>query len=126
MNGYCTGFISSTDKQRGRVKVTYPQYDNIVSDWLPLLYCEYNIPEIGAYVAVILDEYGNGVCLGKLFSNNQPPTVCKGYYKKIGNTEITADNNDFKIQFEGDSYIQYKSGTITIKADNVNIIRKEE
>ena len=38
MNGYYTGKISSIDKQNGKVKVTFPQENDVVSSWLPLLF----------------------------------------------------------------------------------------
>ena len=56
MNGYYTGKISSIDKQNGKVKVTFPQESDVVSSWLPLLAFEYNMPDIGDFVAVILDD----------------------------------------------------------------------
>ena len=65
MNGYYTGKISSIDKQNGKVKVTFPQESDVVSSWLPLLAFEYNMPDIGDFVAVILDENDNGICLEK-------------------------------------------------------------
>ena len=55
MNGYYTGKISSIDKQNGKVKVTFPQESDVVSSWLPLLAFEYNMPDIGDFVSVILD-----------------------------------------------------------------------
>ena len=69
MNGYYTGKISSIDKQNGKVKVTFPQESDVVSSWLPLLAFEYNMPDIGDFVAVILDGNDNGICLGKIYSN---------------------------------------------------------
>ena len=57
MNGYYTGKISSIDKQNGKVKVTFPQESDVVSSWLPLLAFEYNMPDIGDFVAVIFLNY---------------------------------------------------------------------
>ena len=120
MNGYYTGKISSIDKQNGKVKVTFPQESDVVSSWLPLLAFEYNMPDIGDFVAVILDENDNGICFGKIYSNSEK------YAKKIGNVSIIQKNNDFSIRFDNDSYINYSNGTITIKAKNVKIVQDEE
>ena len=126
MNGYYTGRISSIDKQNGKVKVTFPQESDVVSSWLPLLAFEYNMPDIGDFVAVILDENDNGICLGKIYSNSQKPFSIEKYAKKIGNVSIIQKNNDFSIRFDNDSYINYSNGTITIKANNVKIVQNEE
>ncbi|MBS5302722.1 MAG: hypothetical protein KHZ13_02120 [Firmicutes bacterium] len=126
MNGYYTGKISSIDKQNGKVKVTFPQESDVVSSWLPLLAFEYNMPDIGDFVAVILDENDNGICFGKIYSNSQKPFSTEKYAKKIGNVSIIQKNNDFSIRFDNDSYINYSNGTITIKAKNVKIVQDEE
>lgn len=102
MNGFYTGNISSIDHERGFVKVTFPTEGNTVSDWLPLLYSEYNLPEVGSVVAVLVDEHGNGVCFGKIYSCSQIPAVRSGYYKKLGNATITESG-----------------GTLVIKADKI-------
>lgn len=110
MEGYYTGRISSIDAKRGFVKVTYPQEDNIVSGWLPLLGNEYNIPEVGSLVATILDKKGDGVCLGKLFSYSQPPPASDGYAKEIAGTKITVKDGAMSITC---------TGTITLSAENI-------
>ena len=103
------------------VRVVYnPPYD-MVSEWLPLLAFEYNLPDVGAVVAVIVDEHDRGICLGKIFSNEQPPETDTGYYKKIGNAVITASGDNFKIQL-GDGYISIADGVITI--DGVKTVIK--
>ena len=120
MNGIYFGRVSAVDSLVGAVRVIYnPPYDN-VSEWLPLLRSEYDMPEIGAYVAIIIDEFERGVCLGAVYSNEQPPAVRSGYYKKIGNAVITASGNDFKIQL-GSGYILFSNGVITINGVNTVI-----
>lgn len=118
MEGYYTGFISSIDAVRGFVRVTYPQENNTVSDWLPLLAHEYNMPEPGEYVATIIDKNMNGVCLGKIFSYSQPPKQTEGYGKSIDNINISKRDGTFKIDF-GDASIEYRNGVITITADKI-------
>lgn len=119
MEGYYTGRISSIDTARGFVKVTYPQENNIVSDWLPLLAHEYAPPEVGALVATILDENLKGVCLGKIFSYGQPPNASGTYKKDIDGVEITKDGDAFKIDFGGGAAVTYSGGTLYVKADNI-------
>lgn len=120
MNGIYFGRVSAVDNSAGMVKVVYdPPYDN-VSEWLPLLRSEYDMPEVGVYVAAIIDEHERGVCLGAVYSNEQPPAVQSGYYKKIGNAVITASGNDFIIELGG-GYIAFNNGAITINGVNTVI-----
>lgn len=118
MEGYYTGSVSSVDAARGFVKVTYPQENNIVSDWLPLLSHEYNMPEPGALVATILDKNLSGVCLGKIYSYSQPPAGASGYEKNIDSVKITKHGDEFKIDF-GNASIRYSGGVITIDASKI-------
>lgn len=113
MNGIYFGSVSDVDKTTGMVRVIYDPPDDNVSEWLPLLRFEYDMPEVGAYVAVVIDEYEHGVCLGKVYNEDDRPPVQNGYYKKIGNAVITASENDFKIELGG-GYIEFSNGIITI------------
>ncbi|MGN0108150.1 MAG: hypothetical protein ACI4A5_10710 [Hominilimicola sp.] len=127
MRGYYVGRVSNIDTEKGYVKVTYPEYDNTVSGWLPLLAFEYKMPEVGALVATFLDdEHDNGVCFGKIFSNEQKPPAQSGYKKVIDDVEITKQNGVFSIKFDDDNYIRFSGGVMTIKADKVNIIDNTE
>ena len=119
MEGYYEGIISSVDVTHGFVKVTYPQENDIVSDWLPLLAHEYNIPPPNTRVATILDKNGRGVCLGKIFSYSQMPDSTEGYAKDIDEIKITSQGGAFKIDFGGGAYVQYENGAVTINADNI-------
>ena len=120
MEGYYTGRISSIDAKHGFVKVTYPQENNIVSGLLPLLGNEYNVPEVGALVATILDEKGEGICLGKIFSYGQPPPVSDGYGKEFAGVKITAKNGTVNIDLGGASVVYRKStGTLKLSAEKI-------
>lgn len=122
MEGYYTGRVSNTDTDKGLVQVTYPQQNNVVSDWLPLLAFEYNMPEVGALVATFLDKNGNGVCLGKIYSNSQPPEAGNQYSKDIDGVKIIKTSDEFVIKFNDDNYVKYSGGIMTIRADKVNIV----
>lgn len=121
MNGYYEGLVSSIDAESGRVRVTYPEEDNAISEWLPLLAFEYNLPEVGALVATVINEYGNGVCLGKIYSNGQPPGTDTGYKKNIDGVEITKQGNVFEVRFDSNTYIRYSGGKLHIHAADVQI-----
>lgn len=122
MEGYYTGRISSVDAKRGYVKVTYPRENNIVSDWLPLLSSEYDMPKPGELVATILGKDLSGVCLGKIFSNSQAPPTDNGYSKDLDGVKIIKnDKGVFKIEFNDGGYIRYENGTMTLKANRIKL-----
>ncbi|MBP1924588.1 phage baseplate assembly protein gpV [Sedimentibacter acidaminivorans] len=60
------GQVSSINFNKSSVKVTFPDKDNIVSNYLPILNPGYYIPKIGDQVVCIF--LGNGIeqgfCLG--------------------------------------------------------------
>lgn len=121
MEGYYTGRISDIDTEHGFVKVTFPGEKDVVSGWLPLLASEWNPPEVGTLVAVMLDKNDNGVCLGKIFSYSQPPADGAARYEKnIDGIKITKKGGTFKIDF-GDAYITYSGGTLTLSANKINL-----
>lgn len=81
------GKVSSINYQNGTVRVTFPDKDNIVTDELPYLSFEYNMPSINDTVLCVF--LGNGIargfCLGQFYNNNNPP-VQPGeqyFYKNI-------------------------------------------
>ena len=119
MEGYYEGIVSSVDVTHGFVKVTYPQENDTLSDWLPLLAHEYNIPPPNTRVATILDKKGGGVCLGKIFSYSQTPDGAEGYAKDMDGIKITAQGSTFKIDFGGGAYMKYENGVVTVNADNI-------
>lgn len=119
MKGYNIGQVSSIDAAAGMVKVTYPRNNDTISEWLPLLASEYNMPNVGDYVATLLDEDLEGICFGKIFSYSQPPDVSAGYKKVIDGVTITKNNGVFKIDFGDGAVIQYSSGTMKLKANNI-------
>ena len=120
MEGYRRGRVSSVDLIRGFVRVTYPQDNNYVSDWLPLLASEYNIPAPGDYVATVLDKDGGGVCMGKIYSYSQPPPRTDGGYEKdIDTVKITKQGNQFRVDFGDGAYISYTDGTLTFNATKI-------
>lgn len=121
MEGYYVGRVSSVDTIHGFVKVTYEDYNNIVSDWLPLQSFEYDMPETGSLVATVLDKFGRGICLGKVFSYSQPPKATGDWAKYIDGLTITKQGEIITIQFNAIDYIQYSTGKLKINCSNLEI-----
>jgi len=105
------GKISSVNATKGTVRVVIDDQQDIVTNELPLLAGEYNMPEAGDLVLCLF--LGNGIssgfCLGKYFSTVSPPPV--------------TDSQIIYKDFGDGSYIKYDKGskTLTIKTDNVAI-----
>ncbi len=122
MEGYYTGFVSDVDAKSGTVKVVYPQEENAVSDWLPLLAFEYNPPAVGDFVATILGKNLDGVCLGKIFSIAQLPKNSGEYTKHIGDDVIITKNGDiFRIDFGDRASISYDGAVLVIRATQIKL-----
>lgn len=103
------GVVSSINHASGRVRVTFPDKDKIVTDELPLLAFEYNMPAVGDAVLCLFLGNGlsNGFCLGKYYSdNNQPIESGDIFYKDLGGA-VCKYNKSTK--------------TLTISADNIVI-----
>lgn len=124
MNGYYTATVSEVDAIAGKIKVAFAPPDDTVSEWLPMLAHEYQMPGIGTTVAVVINENGNGVVLGTIYNNAQNPPAISGYKKVYpGGVEITATDANFSIKFNGSNYISYNNGMLSIRADYIDIIR---
>jgi phage baseplate assembly protein gpV len=69
------GTVSSINYPAGRVRVCFTDQDKIVTDELPMLSHEYEMPNVGEMVLCLF--LGNGItkgfCLGRYFYNADPP-----------------------------------------------------
>ncbi len=106
------GRVSSVDYQTGRVSVYYSDKTKCVTDFLPMLSNGlFNLPEVGARVAVIhmSQDMSKGVVLGTLWNGNAPQNVAEGDVR----LEFGASNNCI-------AYVK-ESGTLTLRANTVTI-----
>ena len=69
------GKVSGVDYERGMVRVTYPDREGVVTDWMPVLSLtgEYKMPPIGGSVAVCQLKTGGGVVLGRIWDGGTKP-----------------------------------------------------
>ena len=77
---YRRGVVKAQDLTLGRVRVQFPDLDQSASYWLPVLQARtqsaksWHLPAIGEQVACLMDEhFEDGVVLGSIFSNADPP-----------------------------------------------------
>lgn len=103
------GVVSSVNYPAGKVAVYFEDRDGMVSDELPLLSAEYEMPTVGERVLCLF--LGNGVtkgfCLGRYFYDQNPP--------------VEAGSDLYFKQFLKDASLKYeRSGkTMTLTADQI-------
>jgi phage baseplate assembly protein gpV len=76
------GIVQAQDAARARVRVTFPDYDEMISWWLPLVFFKtqddkaYWIPDIGEQVVCLMDLRDEaGAVLGAIYSSADTPPV---------------------------------------------------
>lgn len=121
------GQVSSIDPEKGTVKVTFPDKDDIVSDDIPMLNFEYHMPDIEDQVWCLFLGNGleAGVCLGKSYSEKTlPPANDKDLYKKQIDENMYIQYHKktkiFNMKVEGVE-IEVNKGKVNIKAEEVLI-----
>lgn len=77
---YKRGIVKEVDAQTGRLRVTFPAQQDLVSGWLDVLQGsthgdqDFQLPPVGNQVAVLLDETGDAGCvLGAIYSEVDAP-----------------------------------------------------
>lgn len=95
-----TGIVVAIDEQSCKVRVQFPDLDDLVSDWLPVLqeFCvgnqAYRLPDLDNQVACLMDaNYEAGIVLGAIYSDADPPPV--------------TDANLYHIRFKDGTVIEY-------------------
>jgi phage baseplate assembly protein V len=73
---YRVGIVKEQDTSKARVRVTFPDRDQMQSWWLPVVFSKtqndkcYWIPDVGEQVVCTMDEYDeDGAVLGAIYSN---------------------------------------------------------
>jgi phage baseplate assembly protein gpV len=103
------GTVSSINYEEGKLRVCFHDQDNIVTDELPMLSFEYEMPDVGETVLCLFLGNGiaNGFCLGRYFYDEDTPSE---YGKDI-----------YFKRFLKDATLKYdrSSKTLTLNADKV-------
>lgn len=105
------GFVNSINAKKGTVQVLFPDKDNKVSNNLPLLSYEYHMPKVEDQVICLFLGNGleNGFCLGKFYSDiNPPPQDDEKYYRKqfSDGTHIEYDKDQRKLKISAEKPLQ--------------------
>lgn len=79
---YRRGIVTRTEPATCRVRVRFPDRDDVESWWLEVVQAKtlrdkaYWMPDVGEHVAVLMDENGEaGAVLGAIYSSADPPPV---------------------------------------------------
>jgi phage baseplate assembly protein gpV len=113
-NLFRVGNVSSVNYDAGRVRVAFEDQDKIVTDELPLLAFEYNMPAVGELVLCLF--FGNGIskgiCLGKYYYDDETPW-----------DDMDPGENVYYKHFFKEGYIKYdnSANTLTIYADKLEL-----
>lgn len=126
-NLFKVGQVSSINPEKGMVKVLFPDKDYTVSDFIPMLSFEYNMPKVEDQVWCVFLGNGleSGICLGKTYSEKTlPPANDKDLYKKQIDEDMYIEYNKktkiFNMKVEGVE-IEVNKGTVNVKAEEVII-----
>jgi phage baseplate assembly protein V len=87
---YRRGIVSAVDATAHRVRVRFPDRQDLESPWLDVLVRDthtakdYGLPSVDAQVAVLLDERGEAGCVvGSLYSSADPPTASDDKIRRL-------------------------------------------
>lgn len=120
------GKVTSINYKKGMARVTYADKDKNVTQELPFLAGEYNMPEINQQVLVLHLTNGNemGIIIGTLWSNKSKPVDendkeygKEGVYRK----NFTVDRKNYIMWDPDKEELTIKAKTIVVDG---NVIKK--
>nr|BDD45780.1 hypothetical protein 2 [bacterium] len=101
------GIVYDIDPKTARVRVTFPDLDNMVSGWLPVIMSftlddkDYRLPVKNSLVTCIMDEnFEDGRVIGSIYSEADPPPVedANKFVKLFADgTKIEYDKSEHKL-----------------------------
>lgn len=104
----CWGEVCDIDPQTAKVRVVFPDKDNVVSNWLPVMHHStfgnqiYQMPDMGMQVVVIFPPVGgmeNGVVLGGTYNAQDPVPVANADKTQINFSDGT------RLEYDRSSHI---------------------
>jgi phage baseplate assembly protein V len=123
---YRVGIVKAQDAANARVRVTFPDRDQLQSWWLPVVFAKaqndkaYWIPDVGEQVVCVMDEYDeDGAVLGAIYSSVDRPPVANAdklhwEFKDGANFEYDRSTHSFQMSIPN-------GGTVTIAANGASI-----
>jgi len=119
------GRVSSVDEANGTVRVVIDDQQGIVTNELPMLAFEYDMPNVGDLVLCVFLGNGisSGVCLGRYFNNtDSPPVTNKNIWAKDFGDGTSIQYNkttqELSITTEGDLKLTV-GGNLTVNVAGI-------
>ena len=101
MPAYRVGIVQERDVARAKVRVVFPDYDQVVSWWLPVVFAKtqndklYWMPDVGEQVVCLMDVRDEaGAVLGAIYSSADTPPVSNSNIMHLGFLDGTSVEYD--------------------------------
>ncbi len=122
--------VRQQDPASGRVRVAFPDRDNLLSYWLPIVVPKsqndkaYWIPDIGEQVVCLMDEHDEDGCvLGAIYSTVDTPPVSSAdkwhvTFKDGAEIEYDREQHALSITLPAGATVSVGAGSATIQIDS--------
>jgi phage baseplate assembly protein gpV len=116
------GIVQQQDAAHAKVRVVFPDYDEVVSWWLPVIFAKtqndkaYWIPDVGEQVVCLMDLRDEaGAVLGAIYSNADVPPVNSADkfhlgFKDGASVEYDRAAHVLDLKFQDHGEIKYDGG----------------
>ncbi|MDO8433506.1 MAG: phage baseplate assembly protein V [Candidatus Binatus sp.] len=116
------GIVREQDPALAKVRVVFPDYDNVISWWLPVVFAKtkndksYWLPDVGEQVVCLMDVRDeDGAVLGAIYSSEDPPPASSADVVRFGFRDGTSVEYDrgahlLEFQFNDGAEIKYDGG----------------
>ena len=117
------GIVQQQDAAHAKVRVVFPDYDEVVSWWLPVIFAKtqndkaYWIPDVGEQVVCLMDLRDEaGAVLGAIYSNADVPPVSSADKFHLGFKDGASVDYDraahvLDLKFQDHGEIKYDGDT---------------
>jgi phage baseplate assembly protein gpV len=117
------GIVQQQDAAHAKVRVVFPDYDEVVSWWLPIVFAKtqddkaYWIPDVGEQVVCLMDLRDEaGAVLGAIYSNADMPPVNSAdkfhlAFKDGASVDYDRAAHVLDLKFQDHGEIKYDGGS---------------
>ncbi len=134
------GIVVAVDEKTAKVRVRFPDLDDMISDWLPVVSMKthddkhYWLPDIDEFVIVAFDEDGDftqGYVLGAIYNSKDPTPVQnrdKHHIRYSDGTEVEYDRKTHTLRInipKGEVHITVQNGNGNVYINGNLIVSKE-
>jgi phage baseplate assembly protein V len=122
-SAFRVGIVQQQDAAHAKVRVVFPDYDEVVSWWLPIVFAKtqndkaYWIPDVGEQVVCLMDLRDEaGAVLGAIYSNADMPPVNSAdkfhlAFKDGASVDYDRAAHVLDLKFQDHGEIKYDGGS---------------